>query len=71
MVTERLPLTEAARRLNWRYWRCRDALLAGELRGGRDPDGRYWVETTSVDQHLAHQRDPKPIASDRSRGQAR
>lgn len=51
--TNRLPLTEAARALHWTYWRCRDAFLTGRLRGGRDADGRFWVETASVNEVLA------------------
>lgn len=49
----RLPLTEAARALHWTYWKSRDALLTGRLRGGRDTDGRFWVEVASVNELLA------------------
>jgi hypothetical protein len=55
MIPKRIPLPEAARLLGWRYWRTRDALLVGKLRGGRAPDGRYWIETTSVRKLIADQ----------------
>lgn len=48
-----IPLTEACRKLHWTYWRARDALLVGRLRGRRDENGRYYVEVASVRQLMA------------------
>ena len=51
--TERLHLTTAAFKLGWRYWKARDALLAGDLQGGRSPDGGWWVSAASVEKLLS------------------
>jgi hypothetical protein len=45
--------TDAAMLLRWTYWRTRDALLSGKLRGRRAADGRYLIELESVNEVLA------------------
>jgi len=51
--TNRVWLTDAALRLGCSYWKARDLLLKGSLRGGRGPDGRLWVESLSVEELVA------------------
>lgn len=44
----RLPLSEAALRLNLDYQQCRRLLLTGQLPGGRDEFGRLFVLASAV-----------------------
>jgi len=39
-----VPLTDAALRLGVSYWPARDMLFRGQLRGGKDLRGRYYVD---------------------------
>jgi hypothetical protein len=55
-----IALTDAARALHWTYWRTRDALLSGKLRGTRTGDGRWLVELASVNELLAARAAARP-----------
>jgi len=48
MGTQHLSLADAALRLRLTYHQARALLLRGELKGGRDDMGRYYVEARSV-----------------------
>lgn len=52
-MTKRLPLSEAALRLNLDYQQCRKLVLTGQLPGGRDEFGRLFVLASAVDELLA------------------
>ena len=47
--TDRIPLTAAALRLALTYQQVRDKLLRGELRGGRDDNGRLYADRADVE----------------------
>jgi hypothetical protein len=49
---DRIPLSQAARLLGFKYFRTRDLFLAGTLMGGFDDRGRVWVDRASVAQLL-------------------
>lgn len=44
----RLPLTDAALRLGLTYHQVRAMVLRGELKGGRDEYGRFYVVAADV-----------------------
>ena len=50
MSTNRLPLADAALRLQLTYHQVRALVLRGTLRGGRDELGRFYVDTQAVRQ---------------------
>jgi len=50
MGTSRLPLADAALRLQLTYHQVRALVLRGTLRGGRDELGRFYVEAQAVRQ---------------------
>ena len=51
-MSEQVPLSEAARRLGLDYQQVRARLLRGEIKGGRDPFGRYFVEALEIERLL-------------------
>ncbi len=63
MHVEQMGLADAGHMLGWAYWRTRDALLRGELRGGRTPSGRWYVDAASVAEVL-RVRQTSPAAGD-------
>lgn len=50
---QRVGLVDAAILLGLGYWACRDRLLRGALRGGRDERGHLWVSSDSVEEARA------------------
>jgi hypothetical protein len=52
-VTEQLSLARTALRLRLTYHQVRAMLLRGELRGGQDPNGRYYVDASDVERQLS------------------
>lgn len=52
-MTQRLPLSEAALRLNLDYQQCRRLVLTGHLPGGRDEFGRLFVLASAVNDMIA------------------
>ena len=50
MSTNRLPLADAALRLQLTYHQVRALVLRGALRGGRDDLGRFYVDAQAVRQ---------------------
>jgi hypothetical protein len=51
-----VSLAEAALALGLTYHQVRALVLRGELRGGRDRSGRYYVETTALRAMVRRQR---------------
>ena len=47
-MATRIPLSEAALRLGLTYHQVRQRLFRGELPGGRDQYGRFYVEADAV-----------------------
>jgi hypothetical protein len=64
-----LTLAEAGLRLGLSYHQIRGRLLQGELKGGRDSSGRYYVHRASVEAAQRRQRlaAPKPTGLKRGR----
>lgn len=60
MRNARIPLADAALRLGQSYWRTRDSLLRGDLTGGRDNRGRFYVESSSVERLLRRRARERP-----------
>lgn len=62
-------LAEAGLRLGLSYHQIRGRLLQGELKGGRDSAGRYYVQRASVEAALRRKRlaAPKPNGPKRGR----
>ena len=48
-MPRRITITEAAFRLGLSYQQTRDRLLKGDLRGGRDDDGRLYVDARDIE----------------------
>lgn len=46
---DRVPLADAALALRLTYHQCRGRVLSGNLAGGRDDFGRWYVERESVE----------------------
>jgi hypothetical protein len=51
-MSERIPITEAALRLSLSYQQVRHRILTGQLRGGRDQFGRFYVEAAEIERLL-------------------
>jgi hypothetical protein len=66
MSDQRIGLSDAAKRLSWGYLRTRDALLRGELRGGRGTGGRWFVEALSVEELIIARREAEHDSPPRS-----
>ena len=49
---DRIPLSQAARLLGYKYFRTRDLFLVGTLTGAFDDRGRVWVDRASVEKFL-------------------
>ena len=49
----RVPLSVAAMRLGLDYQQCRKRLLSGELAGGRDEYGRWYVSEAALARAVA------------------
>jgi len=47
-MTTRIPLSEAALRLGLTYHQVRQRVFRGELTGGRDQFGRFYVEVDTL-----------------------
>ena len=47
-MSKRIPLSEAALRLGLTYHQVRQRVLRGELPGGRDQYGRFYVEADAL-----------------------
>jgi len=58
----RVPLSVAAMRLGLDYQQCRKRLLSGQLAGGRDEFGRWYVLEAALARSVAGARSdaPKP-----------
>lgn len=54
-MTDHLSLARTALRLRLTYHQVRSMLLRGELRGGQDENGRFYVESAAVEQYLSEQ----------------
>ena len=52
-VSAHLSLARAALRLSLTYHQVRALVLKGELRGGQDDNGRFYVEAADLDRHIA------------------
>jgi len=52
-VTDQLSLARAALRLRLTYHQVRAMLLRGELRGGQDRNGHYYVDASDVERRLS------------------
>lgn len=48
-MPERLPLAFAALKLSLTYHQVRAKVLRGEIRGGCDEHGRYYVEAQEIE----------------------
>jgi hypothetical protein len=46
---DRIPLADAAYRLSMTYHQARALVLKGELKGGRDEFGRFFVERADLE----------------------
>ena len=49
---ERISLARAATRLGLGYYAARDRVMRGELAGGQDERGRWWVSSQAVEQAM-------------------
>ena len=54
---DRIPLSQAAHLLGYKYFRTRDLFLCGILKGDRDERGRIMLDRASVEQLLAERPD--------------
>lgn len=63
----RIPLSTAALRLGLTYHQCRARLLSGELPGGRDEYGRFYVDAKAVPDDTK----PRPKTLRRKQGRNR
>lgn len=55
-MNARVPITEAAIRLSMTYHQVRNQLLRGELKGGRDEFGRFYVDFEDIKRKQRQQR---------------
>jgi hypothetical protein len=53
-MADQLSLARAALRLSLTYHQVRALVLRGDLRGGQDASGRFYVEAEDVERYLAH-----------------
>jgi hypothetical protein len=56
MAEDGISVSDAALKLGVSYWRARDMLLRGDLQGGKDERGRYYVDQTSLNRMRKRQR---------------
>ena len=47
----RISLTDAGLRAGLGYWRIRNAVMRGEVKGGKD-EGSWWVDATDLDRFI-------------------
>lgn len=66
-MADQLSLARAALRLNLTYHQVRALVLRGDLKGGQDDSGRFYVESAAVERYLSE----RPGAASKARRTAR
>jgi hypothetical protein len=67
-MSDQLSLSRAALRLNLTYHQVRSLVLRGDLEGGQDESGRFFVATADLDRYLDDR--PRPDKSQPKRRRA-
>jgi hypothetical protein len=61
-MSTRIPLSEAALRLGLTYHQVRERVFRGELAGGRDQNGRFYVEADALPSVSVPHGSAQPVA---------